>query len=78
MNVITLNFLLKTLKLIHAKGGVFKIAKLKYAQLKVTLRYFILFHSLVLRIYNRLCVMEIGRFLYHKAYTNKLPLSVQE
>ena len=40
------------LKLIHAKikGGVFKIAKLKYPQLKVTLRYFILFHNLVLRI----------------------------
>ena len=28
MNVIILNFLLKTLKLIHAKGDVFKIAKL--------------------------------------------------
>ena len=40
MNVIILNFLLKTLKLIHAKWGVLKITKMKYAQIKVTLRPF--------------------------------------
>ena len=33
MNAIILNFPLKTLKLIHAKGGIFKIAKLTIMQL---------------------------------------------